>query len=374
MKLHRWLFSRALPLWLEAGTDRINGGFFEALDGSASAVVAPRRARVIARQTYVYAAAFAEDHDARWLEGARHGLEDLLGRFLNAEGEMRLRIEADGSPSDALPMLYDQAFCLFALATAHRIGLERDVCKAAALRLHARLDGFWRGPHGGFIEHDRINWQANPQMHLFEACLAWEEVDAGGPWAATADEIANLALTRFINPKTGALHEFFNADWTRAAGADGDLVEPGHQFEWCWLLTRWSRLRGRADAQLAARRLFEVGAEQGVDLVRGVAVDALDAELAVTSARARLWPQTEWIKAAAILAETAEPGEARRAYEVSLERAATALGRYLDNPAPGLWRDKMLADGGFVDEPSPATSLYHIACAVLDARGRGFTL
>ena len=170
---------------------------------------------MVARQTFVYAVAFAEDGDARWLEGARHGLGDLFARFLNAEGEMRLRIEADGSPSDAEPMLYDQAFCLLALATASRIGFETEACRAAALRLHARLDRFWRGPHGGFIEHHRISWRANPQMHLFEAALAWEVVDAAGPWTATADEIANLALTRLINPKTGALHEFFNADWTR---------------------------------------------------------------------------------------------------------------------------------------------------------------
>jgi mannose/cellobiose epimerase-like protein (N-acyl-D-glucosamine 2-epimerase family) len=31
---------------------------------------------------------------------------------------------------------------------------------------------------------------------------------------------------------------------------------------------------------------------------------------------------------------------------------------------PGLWHDKMRADGTLVDEPSPASSLYHIVCAI----------
>ena len=160
----------------------------------------------------------------------------------------------------------------------------------------------------------------------------------------------------------------------RALGADGDFVGPGPRFEWCWLLAQWSRLRGRADAHLAARRLFGVGADQGVDQARGVAVDALDSALEVTSARARLWPQTEWIKATVIVAEAAPTAAARSAFEASLERAVAALRRYLDNPGPGLWRAKMLADGSFVDEAAPATSLYHIALALIDADRRGFSL
>ena len=33
------------------------------------------------------------------------------------------------------------------------------------------------------------------------------------------------------------------------------------------------------------------------------------------------------------------------------------------DPDSGLWRDKMQADGSFVDEPAPASSLYHITVA-----------
>jgi len=37
-------------------------------------------------------------------------------------------------------------------------------------------------------------------------------------------------------------------------------------------------------------------------------------------------------------------------------------------PTPGLWRDRYLADGSFVDEPVPATSFYHIVCAITELR------
>jgi mannose-6-phosphate isomerase len=39
---------------------------------------------------------------------------------------------------------------------------------------------------------------------------------------------------------------------------------------------------------------------------------------------------------------------------------------YLDTPVPGLWWDRLRPDGGFVDEPAPASSFYHIACAIAE--------
>jgi mannose/cellobiose epimerase-like protein (N-acyl-D-glucosamine 2-epimerase family) len=33
----------------------------------------------------------------------------------------------------------------------------------------------------------------------------------------------------------------------------------------------------------------------------------------------------------------------------------------------GVWRERMVADGAFLDQPAPATSLYHVAAAMLDA-------
>jgi mannose-6-phosphate isomerase len=188
-------------------------------------------------------------------------------------------------------------------------------------------------------------------MHLFEAALDWEAAGGGPAWAALADEIADLALGRFIDPASGALREFFDADW-RPRGGEAGLIEPGHQFEWAWLLEGWGALRGHDGARAAARRLFAVG-RQGFDPVRGVVANALWDDLSVRDAGARLWPQTEHLKAALVLGE-AEPAL----------QAANGLAQYLDTPARGVWRERMRPDGGFLEEPAPATSLYHLFLAV----------
>jgi len=204
---------------------------------------------------------------------------------------------------------------------------------------------------GGFREAGDRPFQANAHMHLFEAALFW--LDAGGLEAAEglANGIADLALSRFVDAQSGVLHEFFEPDWVALSG-DAGLVEPGHQFEWAWLLQRYGERLGRADAQTAARRLFEVG-RQAFDADRGVVINAVWPDLSVRDAGARLWPQTEHLKAALALGER----------EAALQ-AAEALAHYLDTPAQGVWRERMRADGGFVEEPSPATSLYHLYLAI----------
>jgi mannose-1-phosphate guanylyltransferase / mannose-6-phosphate isomerase len=189
-------------------------------------------------------------------------------------------------------------------------------------------------------------------MHLFESALAWEPL--GGPvWRALSDEIAALSMSRFIDPATGALREFFDADW-RALEGEGGLVEPGHQFEWAWLLERWGRARGDSAALAGARRLFENGLK-GVDPVREVAVNALWDDFSVRDGAARLWPQTEHLKAALVLGD-----------EAQALRAARGLAQYLETPVRGVWRDKLQPDGRFIDEPAPATSFYHLMMAILE--------
>jgi mannose-6-phosphate isomerase len=201
-------------------------------------------------------------------------------------------------------------------------------------------------------------------MHLFEAALAWDEAAPGDRWAGLADEVAELALARFISPRTGALLEYFQPDWAPAAGLTGRLIWPGHQFEWAGLLERWARSRGREDVRAIARRLFEIGAQQGVDPVRGVAVFELRDDFAVNDAKARLWAQTEWLKASVILARGEPRLDSHEGLLQNASAAAKALALFLDTPVRGLWRDRLLPDGGWVDEPAPASSFYHIIDAL----------
>lgn len=359
-----WMDLAALPLWGTLGGAG-DGSFVEALDARGRAVGDFRRARVQARQAYVYSAAGRQGWAGPWAGLVRGSLDAFERTNLRADGLYRTKVAPDGTALDDTPWLYDQAFALFAFAGAAAAGVEADRMKDRARRLIAALDAL-RHPAGGWREAGDHPFQSNAHMHLLEACLAWEALDADGPWTALADEIVGLARRFFIDGDGGFLREFFSADWTPAAGEDGRLVEPGHQFEWAWLLTRWSRLRGDATLRADVRRLYATG-NRGVDLRAHVAMDALNDDLTVRSRQARLWPQTERLKAALILAEEEPEGLGRTALLDDAGDALAGLTRYLE--PSGLWRDKLQPDGTFTPEPSPASSLYHImvACEQLRA-------
>ena len=351
-----WMRQSALPTWCTLGQNAA-GGFEELLGQDGRRLDSARRARVQARQVQVYAEAGRLNWPGPWNAAVRSGLEWLDARFVNMDGLVRTRLSTDGAPLDENVTVYDQAFYLFALAAASRVAPElanEDRARAVRDLLLAQAP-----VEGGLVEAGSHPYQSNAHMHLLEAALAWEEAGGDKGWADLADRIVTLALTRFIDSDTCLLREFFSQDWSPAPGLDGSLVEPGHQFEWAWLLTRYSRSRSDPTTLEAAWRLFE-GGLKGVDPKREVAVDACDIGGGVRSARARLWPQTEWLKAALILATATDDGR-RDICLTQAARAQRALWRYL-TPS-GLWHDKMLENGKFIDEPAPASSFYHVMAA-----------
>ena len=363
-----WMRLNALPVWATLGVDE-DGGFREAMDRSGRPLGDFRRARVQARQAYVFAVAGESGWAGPWRSLVSRGLARFETTNRRPDGLYRTRVSLDGAPLDDTASLYDQAFALFAFAAAAKAGIEPAMMAERAHALRSALAAL-RAPAGGWRETGDHPYQANAHMHLLEACMAWEEIEPAAGWTQMADEIVALARRAFIDADGGVLREFFDAEWQPAAGDDGRLVEPGHQFEWCWLLTRWGRSRGDVRAMEAAARLYEIGG-RGVDPGRGVAIDALNDDLTVRSAHGRLWPQTERLKAALILAEAAEGGR-RIVLLDDARKALSGLQRYLE--PSGLWRDKMKPDGGFVEEAAPASSFYHIAVAYRQLRATAAVL
>ena len=361
--LNRWLDDEALPLWWANGADHVRGGWFETLAMSGDPGPGDRRARVQARQIFVYADAYIRGRPNPGLKAVEHGLDYLLGKYRRDDGLIRDVVDNDGKPLDETVVLYNQAFALLALATAYEAMGKPAELADVAHDLRRRVGSTLRNAAGGFVEAGEHRYQSNPHMHFFEACLAWESVDDDPTWTALADEIGTLALTKFIDGEGHFLREFFDDQWNPAPGKDGEVVEPGHQFEWSWLLARWGRRRGRADVIAAARRLFGIGVDHGVD-ARGVAYDEMNLKLEPARPTARLWPQTEHIKACLIFAELADSAEERTRCEGLAASAARALQLYLDAPLKGAWKDKLSPDGAFVDEAAPASSFYHITAAI----------
>ena len=356
-KLRQWLFEAALPLWWRVGADYARGGYHERIDFDGRPVILPRRSRVAARQAFCYHEAGRLGWNGPWREAGQHALSFLRERFVQIDGSVISTVDQGGRVLDVTFDLYNQAFALLAYACGHDTLDPNGAWQSRAYALVETLKRNFAHPAGGFREdrEGHLPLRANPHLHLLEAALAWLAIDPNPVWRDLVDEIVALCRDRFIDRDTGALREFFASDWTPVSGLPGEVLEPGHHYEWAFLLNRWSKLTGR-NRPSEVPRLIAFADANGLDRKRRVAVNGMKQDGSVADPIARLWPQTERIRA--YLIDRHEGDEAR------LREAIESLWRYLDAPLPGLWYENLAADGQFVVEAAPATSLYHIVGAI----------
>lgn len=364
-KARAWLSERALPLWTSAGWDEQTGTFVEALSPEGKPLDVPRRAMVQARQIYSVrtGAELGCLPRERALELSRRAAAAMIERWSLPSGAFLKSIDAANKPADATPDLYTQAFAMFGLAQAQTLAPDLSH-ERRALAVLDYLERDRRATAGGFteLEKGRPVLRSNPHMHLYEACLAWMEAGGGPRWRALADELASLCLERFVDARNGALAEVYTDGWAPERGPEGFFFEPGHHFEWAWLMLRHESLSGR-DLSGPARALA-LRAESCGLLADGFVVDEVWCGGAIKKRSSRFWPQGERVKALLRLAAADSPGKPS-----PLDAADQALGvlfQYLDQPAPGLWSDQRGEDGSFASGPARASALYHIIGALGD--------
>lgn len=359
-----WVRNDALPFWLARSADA-DGMFYEtlALDGTPQPAT-ELRLRTGMRQAYVFAQAahlgLVERQPALAL--AERIIERLRAVAWAPDGRPGwvARFMRGGSVTDDRRDLYDHAFTLHALANLY---LATGGAAGGARYLAwidetlAVVDGVLHSPHGGWAESDRheLPRRQNPHMHLFEACLALFEATGEARHLARAGEIFGLFRACWFDQASGLLGEYFNADWSRAAGAAGARLEPGHMVEWVWLLRRFARASGRRVDELCAG-LFASAVRLG-RTADGFLVDEADAQGRSLLDRRRLWGQTEYLKALIV------QGSAGAGAEL-LEQAAALVQRllasYLAGVPAGGWRDQFDLAGQPASVSIPASTLYHL--------------
>lgn len=359
-KLIGWLVNEAYPRWAQHGIDPQNGGFIEALGQNGLALPHPRRARVHPRQVYAFAQAPALGWRGDVTGIVSRGMEYFTARYRRSDGLFRTLAGVDGTMLDDRALLYDQAFALLGLAAAATALDARGEFERRAVALRGAIESRLGTADGSLRSEAAAEGvrESNPHMHLLEACLAWAEIGTDAGWAAWVRRLVELAVSRFIRKDSGALGESYTAAWQPTPGLAGRIIEPGHQFEWAWLLLRCESLYP-SPLRETALRLLAIGERHGVH--RGVAINQLLDDFTVTDPDARFWPQTERLKSALLAATlTGEP----RYWSMALA-AATSFFPYLATSVSGLWFDVQRPDGSFIDSPAPASTFYHLVGAIV---------
>lgn len=351
-RIRHWLFEDALPLWADRGIDE-TGRFREALNFDGSPVAhLDRRTRVQARQIAV----FGEAARLGWGGPAEaivaRGLDRMIETCRRDDGFWCHSTDAEGGAAQSGPDLYDHAFVLFALAVAHRT-LGDDRSRYLALESLGLIRNRMVSEHGGWHEAlpPHLPRRQNPHMHMLEAMLAWIALDPGQVLRDTAAETLDLFEARLFDADNGALGEYFDIDWSVLPSPDGRLIEPGHHFEWVWLLSE-SAKAGLGDHSATSRKLYDRAMAEGRD-TQGFALRELDRTGGVIDGGRRLWAQAEAVRAMVTMGD--------------LDNATALIERIFDThlrtDIPGLWIDSYDAHGAPRDKVVPASTLYHLMTA-----------
>ena len=218
------------------------------------------------------------------------------------------------------------------------------------------LDQKMRHPNGGFYEAFPLDEQAlrrqNPHMHLLEGFIAAFEATNDKKYIDRIREICQLAEEYFIDPQNHTLREFYNSDLSFNT-EKGHIVEPGHHFEWVWLLHQTYTITGRKQDLALAKQLWQVATLYGMGQL-GSIVNSIDGNtFHVIDADKRIWPITEYLKACCVI----ELSNQERCERLSEALDFLQTHYFIDR---GRWIEYLDANNQSKGFPLPGTTSYHI--------------
>jgi mannose-6-phosphate isomerase len=336
-----------VPLWQGPGWNADMALPYEALDAGHQPLPPQRyRAMACARQLYLFSSLIGEVPAAEARAAAL--FRSLQQHFHDAEhGGWFYSIDPQGAPLDLRKDLYTHAFILF--ACAHYWAKVREPLVESVLNAALEVIGQRFATGDGLYEAtlDR-DWSSlasgplqNPLMHLAEAFLATLSVREDIAAQRALVELCTAMHKRFIDPQQGVLME-------KPLGAVDNWFEPGHQFEWYFLLESSPLLRG-SRLHTSLDRAFALTEQQGVDPQTGAVVAMLDLDGYAKDATQRIWAQAEYLRAL-----TLRPNS-----EASVLRQLKALQqRFLHSAG---WHECRNENGEVSRKDMPSTTPYHLA-------------
>lgn len=362
-----------LPYVADRAFDPLLGGFNEFLTEDGPLVPSDfRRVTICGRNMFVFATAFGLGDFADGAAIARACFDDLTTRFFDDHfGGVIFSINHDGSPHDRDKDLYGTAFALFGLAEMRR-HLDHRAADPWLARLDGILSRYFLLPSGWYSAKASTDWQTrdhrlfqNPHMHLLEASVAAYRATGAAVHKSRILELMHLFETRLLDPKSHAIGEFKD-EAGNPTPDEGHIVEPGHHFEWAWLIGEAAQVLDRPDWHGIADRAFDFGLSFGIDPVHGGVFDAVAPDGSIVRDTKRIWPLTEYIKAEAVRVVGPDPKAAQRA-QAALKQALEFFFAHYLLPNGG-WRERLTRDLVCYDARMPASTPYHIYLALIQAR------
>jgi len=338
-----------VPMWLRSGWNDEMALPYEAVDATHQPLPPQRyRAMACARQLFLFSSLIDDPSVPEARARAAALFRSLQQHFHDAEhGGWFYSIDPQGAPLDRRKDLYTHAFIVF--ACAHYWGKVREPLVEstlnAALNVIAERFADGEGLYEAVLNEDWSSLQAgplqNPLMHLAEAFLVTVEVREDAQTLAALDALVAGMQRRFVDVEHGVMLE-------KPLEAVDNWSEPGHQFEWFYLLESSAHLRG-SPLHRSLTTAFAHAQAKGVDQTTGAVAAMLEADGSMKDGTQRIWAQAEYLRALTLRPDSQD----------LLTRQLTALQqRFLHCSG---WNECLDSDGKVSRSDMPSTTPYHLA-------------
>jgi mannose-6-phosphate isomerase len=356
---HTYLFGNLLTKWSLYGITSAQGNSAESLtqDWKPNPM---GRVRLLSqcRQLYTYSHAYLITNDPKWLEIIKPLYLFIIKHYLFIdEGIERWRFSLDDklNPLDNDSDAYALAFVLLSFSFYYKATQD-----SSALTHIEHTDDFLNrymaADNGGFYEAYPINKmqqrRQNPHMHLLEGYIAAYDASGEDLYKDRIINLLTLAELHFYDENSSSLLEFFTPDW-ETDKEDGHRIEPGHHFEWVWLLHQAYKIHPKASYLSMASSLWKKACDYGFDSKGGI-FNQIHAQSGDTlDATKRIWPITEFLKAACVQIKSED--EQAKAIHNAL---SFMFDHYLK--ADGRWHEYLDEENKIIKANLSGTTSYHI--------------
>lgn len=363
-EFHRRFAGQTLPFLADRGWDGARGGLAERLRENGSPDdTGFRRSMPHARQLYVFSCWAGRLNDPEFAAHADRIFTYMTEVFWDSRHEGWFdKVSLDGAMLEPEKDLYAHAFALFGLG-AYRHALARanatpwlDGTLRVISERFRRADGsFSDRMSRDFKDIASDRRSQNPHMHLLEAALSIIGTSEEPVGRALAETVLELFENRFLDSERMRVLEHLDGRFDPHPEI-GHRIEPGHHFEWAWLLDQAARTLGVDRYREMGSGLLRAGIEIGWDRKAGGVFDEVDhGNGGILRPTKRIWPVTELIKALAVLPEAC--------VEPSLEQAIDVLLEHYLGP-DGRWIERFNADWSPADRTMPSSTAYHVSVAL----------
>jgi len=362
----RTFTDKTLPFLSEHGWDKKYGGLFETLDSQGkNGPENFRRVMLHGRQLFVFSRWSALTGDKTFERMANKIFAYLTTNFWDVDHEgWYSRVTVDGKPLDLTKDLYAHAFVLFGLVHyAEYIG-KRDAepwirKTIRVLQEHfLRSDGSYKEKMNRCFLDKTVNQRSqNPHMHLLEAALALSKCYEGNQYISLVKSLLTLFCETFLDKKKLIIREYLNRNFNPNKEI-GHIIEPGHHYEWAWLLNWTAETLDQPEFKGLGARILSQSLEFGWDTEFEGVFDQINAkDVTILKSSKRLWPILELIKALCVY-----PSELNLIYlRNCLE---TVLEHYLKET--GTWVEHYTQNWKVLSDKMPVSSAYHLGMACLE--------